>query len=156
RQLVGIAIAELTAEPHLFEGFADAAVDIAEAVDLQRFGKNVGDAVLGMQRAIGVLKHHLHLAAPGQAIGALKGVAIDGDAAGPARIEPGHAAANGRLARAGFADEAKSLAFLDIEADAVENLAAAGAGAEMQVEVPNGNQAHGWRSRSRAQSSCRF
>src|SRR5690606_24022432 len=77
RKLVRVAVAKAAAEADLLEHFVDTPVDIVEAVDLQRFGQDVGYAVLGMERAVGVLEDHLHLAAPGEAVGTGKGFAID-------------------------------------------------------------------------------
>ena len=50
-------------EPHLFQRGVDPLPDGVETVDFQRFGQGTPQRMVGVQRGIGILKHHLHVAA---------------------------------------------------------------------------------------------
>jgi hypothetical protein len=72
-----------------------------------------------MQRGIGVLKHHLNIAAQraGDLPSRLQRFAENLDRAVPLRIQAGNGPQHRRLAATGRSDQAESLALLDHEAD---------------------------------------
>ena len=83
----------------------------AAAMDAQRLGDQVADAAARIERGVGILEHHLHLVADGPQLRAgraarcprpSKRSSPDGDV-----VEADEAAAERRLAAAGFADQAQ-------------------------------------------------
>ncbi|MCY1312076.1 hypothetical protein D9M70_624620 [compost metagenome] len=74
-----------------------------------------------MQRAIGILEHHLHIAIE-RLVAAVshKNPVMDADLARCHRRKAGDRAKQGRLAGAGLADDADGLAGHDIDADVVQ------------------------------------
>ena len=84
---------------------------VADAVDRERLGQDAVDGVARMQRAVGVLEHHLDGAVEAPCRAAPAPVAPSTrDAAGPVGREAADRAQHGRLAGAGFADEPEALA----------------------------------------------
>ena len=74
----------------------------------------------GMERAVGVLEHHLQ---PARALGARRwpsGRAVDQDPPGPVVDQAGDGAQHRALARAALADQAEGAALGDVEADPVD------------------------------------
>ena len=59
----GIAEAELRTQPDLGERLRARGVAVGDAVDGQRLGEDRVDGVARVQRAVGILEHHLHAAA---------------------------------------------------------------------------------------------
>ncbi len=82
-KLVGIAIAERRTQPDLVERALDPAIRIVEPMDRHRFAQDAIDRVARMERAIGILKHHLNFFvkffAPARALH----FSFDGDTAAP-------------------------------------------------------------------------
>ena len=116
RELVRIAEAEAGAEADLVERALDARLGVADAVDRQRLGQHAVDRLARVQRAVGILEHHLHAAAEGLGAGRRQPSAaapVSRTSPGRARREPADRAQHGRLARARFADDAEALAGRD-------------------------------------------
>ena len=114
---------------------------LVEAMDGEGFGNDPPDAHAGIKRGVGVLEDHLDAAADlaeapaakrGEVDGAFgkgwnvgfiaRGAGVQPDVAscGPVQLEDG--AADGRFATARLADEAKSLAIMDGEGEAIDGL----------------------------------
>ena len=126
RELVREALDVLGREPDAVEQLLDAAVELlarGDAVELQRVADDLADALARVQRRVGVLEDHLHLAPqrPQLALAQL-GELGAAEAHRPRgrgeQLE--HRARQGRLAATRLADEADRLALLDAERDAVD------------------------------------
>ncbi len=112
------------------EKFADAAFYIALALDqvegADRFGDDGIDPQARIEAGVGILENHLDAAAQMLARLQLPGVAhrnaVDDNFARCRRQQADDHPGDGGLARAGFADQRESLAFGDIEGDAVDGL----------------------------------
>ena len=87
-----------------------------------------------VQRPVRILEHHLDLAAAREVDLVAERLAADLDAALPVRVQPGQAAQHRGLARTRFADEAEGFPLRYREADVVQHLVQAGAGAECKFE----------------------
>ena len=130
---------------------ADAVLDLPLALDqaegTDRLGDNGIDSEARVEARIGVLEHHLDTA-PQQLAGLrLSGIghrhAVDDHLAGARRQEPDDHARHRGLAGAGFADQRKGLALLDVEGDAVDRLEVLGMTAfEHAVEPRLGDVEH--------------
>ena len=127
-KLVGVAVHDGGIEPGLGEraGHRLAAVEVAQLALVQHeaLADDVDDREPRRQRAIGILEHHLHVAA--QRAHRREAKAFDrfaeiGDAA-LRRDQPQNGEAERRLARAGLADDADRLPLADHHADAVHRL----------------------------------
>ena len=94
----------------------------AEAVNIQRLAYDVLDRHARIERGVGILEHHLHLLAHMHDVLVRHGLAVEYDLARCGGVEPQYRAAGGRLAAAGFADEAQRLAPADVEGDIVDGL----------------------------------
>ena len=95
------------------------------------------DAVYGMawiQRAVGVLEHHLHQLEEGLVPLGPERLAVDGDAPTPMGIEPAKRAQHRGLARAGLADQSEVLALGDPERDLAHRVDRIAAAAENGVQ----------------------
>ncbi len=98
---------------------------VDQIVDLQRLGDDVADRHARVQRRVGVLEDHLHLAAHLAHLAAVQlgqVLAVEDDLAAGRLVELQDGAAGGGLAAAGLADQAEGLALLDVERDAVDGL----------------------------------
>ncbi len=110
----------------------------AEAMDGERFGHLVTDgeaAVEGTQR---ILIDHLHprpRLPPRRSLRLRHGRAVEGDGAGIGFFEAEDHAAEGRLARAGFADDAERLTRADMQADTVDGADGDGAAEDAATEL---------------------
>ena len=109
-ELVGVAEAEARVEADVGQRLQHAGVAAADAVDRERLGERRVDGALGVQRAVGVLEHHLHPAGEGAVAPARHRLAADADLAAGDRREAADRAQDRRLAGAGLADEAEGLA----------------------------------------------
>ena len=115
---------------------------------IKRLGERGADRVPRVQRAVGVLEHHLHVAAVGLARGLAHRLAADLDPAGPGVEQQPDALQDRGLARARLADEAEALARADREADVVEDLPRLVAEAEGDGQAVDRDVAHGFTSAS--------
>ena len=93
-------------------GFGD------DAVDAQRPRDDLADPHLRIERGVGILEDHLHVAAgPAHLVGALPHQirAAEDDLAAGRSVELQDGAAGRGLAAAALADEAQRLALVDVE-----------------------------------------
>jgi hypothetical protein len=91
----------------------------------ERLGDDARHGLARVERAVGVLEHHLEIAPRGAQLGLGQRMQIatfEAHAARGGRVERHHEARDGRLARARFTDDAHALAGLHLEAHAVERL----------------------------------
>ena len=98
---------------------------LGDAVDLDRLADDVADGHARVEAADRVLEDDLHVPAePAQLLAAVgeEVLALVADLAAGGGDQAEDRAADGRLAAAGFADEAERLARRDVEADAVDGL----------------------------------
>ena len=98
---------------------------VAHAVDRQRRADDLPNPLPRVERGIGVLEDDLQLAPHGAhaAAGERRDVLpVEDDAAVSQREEADEGAAEGRLAAAGFPDQAKCLALLNLEGDVVDSM----------------------------------
>ena len=58
-----IALRQRRIEPDMAKALIDAVVNAVAAQQLQRLRQGAAQAVARMQRGVGILKHHLHVAA---------------------------------------------------------------------------------------------
>jgi len=96
-----------------------------KAVDLERFGDDVEDRLLGVDRVVGVLEDDLCLLAvlPQRLLAeALDGQLLVVDVAPRRVLETQHGAAGRRLAAARLADQGEDLALAHVERDVVDGL----------------------------------
>ena len=113
-------------QPDDLEQLADAlrcALPAEQTVRTQRLADDPADAVARVQRRERILEHHLH--PPPQrtqlALAELRDVLpVEQDASGGRLVQPQDRPPDGRLAAAGFADEPKRLAALDLERHVVD------------------------------------
>ena len=105
----------------------------ADAVHEQRLAHDLADRHARIERGVGVLEDRLHVAAEAEQFG-LRGVrhvrAFEEHAARGRLFQPHDGAAERRLPAAGFAHKAERLAFLHVEADAVDRAHVADLGRE--------------------------
>src|SRR5665647_998031 len=130
-ELVRVAVQVLGGRPQagLVDRLDDAlfflALARADVVDLERFGDDVEDCLLGIDRVVGVLEDDLRLLAvlaQGLLAELLHRQALVEDVAARGIFEAEHGAPRGRLAAARLADEGEDLALFDLEADVVDGL----------------------------------
>ena len=89
----------------------------------ERLGQGPPDAEARIERVVRVLEDELRLLAEAQGAGAVEPrevLALEGDPAGRRRRELQQQARDGRLAAAGFPDEARALAALEAKIDAID------------------------------------
>src|SRR3546814_5119918 len=86
-ELVRVAEAEGGSEADLAQHLLDAAVRVVEPVDRQRLHEDAVDRMARVQRAIGVLDHHLHKLVEGLVAARHLLATGDDDPAGPVGIE---------------------------------------------------------------------
>ncbi|SAJ34076.1 Uncharacterised protein [Enterobacter cloacae] len=107
---------------HLLDLFA-AFLARERGVDQQRLGQLVADLLSRIERGVGVLEDHLHVAAQLPALvlaGALDLLPGDFQRAGGGFLDQGQGARQGRLAAAGLADHGEGLAGFQFERYAVQ------------------------------------
>ena len=107
RELVREAEARGAGQRHLVQRAGDARLGPADAVHQQRLGQDAVHGLARVQRAVGVLEHHLHRAVKGAVAPAAQRAAVEQHVARPAlalaaRHQPGQGAQHGGLARAAF------------------------------------------------------
>jgi hypothetical protein len=102
--VVGIAEAVLGAHPDLFQCRAHPPVGIAQRVYGDRRAQYLVDGLIGMQRAVGILEHHLHHLAHRPGAPCAHRLPGQRDAALGVRDQPGDGAQHRRLAGSGLAD----------------------------------------------------
>ena len=148
-ELVGVAVVVLGVEAHDLQQLLDAREHLVlrdDLVHLEGRTHDRADRVTRVQRGVGVLEDHLHVAA--QRLHLLVGelgqvVALEHHRAAGRLVEPGDQATGRRLAAAGLADQAQRAALGHLEGDAVHGLHVAdgaaydarGAHREVHLEV---------------------
>ena len=108
----------------------------AQPVHPDRFGNQIADRLARVERGIGVLEHHLHLAAQLAQlvmVGAGDILAFEPHLARRRLGQPQDRATGRGLATAALADQAEGFATADIEADAVDRLDGFRAGSQKQA-----------------------
>ncbi len=93
-------------------------------MNFEGFGENGADAEARIEGVVGVLKNHLNLFSVGAEVGTSEGtddLALVGNGAGSGIDEADDGAAEGRLARTAFADEAEGATLFDGEGNIVES-----------------------------------
>src|SRR3546814_3040496 len=106
-ELVRVAEAEGGSEADLAQHLIDAAVRVVEPVDRQRLHEDAVDRMARVQRAIGVLEHHLHQLVEGLVAARPLLATGDDDPAGPGGIEAAQRGQHGGLARTRSTDQAR-------------------------------------------------
>jgi hypothetical protein len=113
-------------ESDVFEEVGDAVVEFGaagEAVDLDGFADDGGDAHAGVEGADGVLEDDLHLASEAEDFGGGGGedvLVLVEDLAGGGGDESEDGSSDGGFAAAGFADESEGFARGEVEGDAID------------------------------------
>ncbi|MNM10703.1 hypothetical protein D3C81_208360 [compost metagenome] len=126
REHVRVALVVLGAQADLLHHLLHfvAALGLAQrGVDQQRFGQLVTDLLPWVERGVGALEHHLHVAAQLLALalaGAFHFGAGNLQRAGRRLFDQGQGAGQGRLAAAGLADHGQGLAGLQFERHAIQ------------------------------------
>jgi hypothetical protein len=121
---VGIALGRRGRQPDQLEQLGDARGGFArrpQIVEADRLGEGLADGQARIERAVGILEHHLDAAVIAPPRGAFEGqhvLAVELDAAAFRLVEAHEAAGERRLAAAGFADDAEGLASPHLEAHA--------------------------------------
>ncbi len=93
-------------------------------MNFKRFGEDGADAEARIEGVVGVLKNHLNLFSVGAEVGTSEGaddMTLVGNGAGSGIDEADDGAAEGRLARTAFADEAEGATLFDGEGNIVES-----------------------------------
>ena len=123
---MGIAFGGIAREPHQLEQFGDPPADglaLAQAVKGDGLAQGLPHGQARVERAVGILEHHLDPPVIGAAFRALEVQHVEPgivDAAGIGLVQAHQAAGQGRFPAARFADDAQGLAALHPKADAVE------------------------------------
>ena len=118
-ELVRIAVVVLGVEPDPLEQLLDARFSTSprrDAVEPQRVADDLADALARVQRRVGVLEDHLHLAAQRLQLAALQAddlLAVEAHRARRRLEQLQDRAAQGGLAAARLADQAQRLALVD-------------------------------------------
>jgi hypothetical protein len=102
-------------------------------VRLGREGQRLDDGKPGIERGVGVLEHHLHLAAQlvdGDAVRLVDRIAVEHHGAAVGLQQPDQEPRHRRLAAARFAHHAQGLAFGDRQAEIVDRTYHLGGAAE--------------------------
>src|SRR5690606_6048995 len=126
RQLVRVAVGKLRRQRDAIEHRKGAGTALGPGAltrDVERFHHALQDGHARIKRRVRVLRDDLVLAAMSVELAARQGERVDvvmQDGAAARGEQADHRAAEGRLARTGLADDAKDLALLDIEADALD------------------------------------
>src|SRR5882757_8054566 len=115
-----IAVEELAAEPDIVEHALDAPAAIVHLLDRQPLHQDALDGLARMERAVGILEHHLDDAVGAPRPPLLRLAAADQQPSRPFAVEPGEHPQHGRLARSRFADDAEGLAVADREGDPLD------------------------------------
>ena len=127
RQLVGVTEPKTSAQAHLVKRPLNAGLGIVHLVDGQRFGQDAVHRLARVQRAIRVLKHHLHQAAKrfaaglGQRRRSTRTVTRTGSFAQQLHAASGQwreatdGAQHGRFSRARLTHQTKATTGLDLE-----------------------------------------
>ena len=127
-ELVREAVGVIGLEAHLLERIhhdVQPFLAAADVVDVQPFHDRLPDGQAGIQRSVGILEDDLHVAAQGFELGSVEledVAAVEVGGPGGRIDQPQHGAPDGRLAAAGFADQAERLALLDAETHIVNGL----------------------------------
>ena len=113
-----------------------------DAMDTDALGHRLVHGVPGIERAGGILKDHLRLAAqaPEGAPAVVGKASVEPDRSRRDRFEAEHGAQQRRLAAAGLTDEGNDFAALDFEADAVDGADWAMPAGERDVDVVDDEQ----------------
>ena len=125
---MGKAVEVIVLQAHEIHQLAQPRFDLrpaALAMHPHRFGNQIAHPPARIQRGIGILEHHLHLAPKGSKLpqAELRYVlAVEKDLARGDLIEPHEAAPERRFAAARFSDEAKGLARVDLERDTIDGI----------------------------------
>ena len=96
---------------------------VAAAVDDERLFEDGADGFARVERAVGVLEHHLDAEAQAAALGGAGGFGlspVEQEDAVAGRFEQGRHAGEGGFAAAGFADDGQRLGLAELERDAVD------------------------------------
>ena len=115
-ELVDVLLGILGAEPDILQRLGHRRAPRGAArrrvEEVEGLGHQPRHAVAGVEAAIGVLEHRLHLGAQAarHPLAGRHRLALDPDAAALHRLEPEDGAAEGRLAAAALADEPEALA----------------------------------------------
>ena len=120
RELVGVRGLQADA---LQQGLDPAATFRARGLGVDQvegLGDQVGHLPARVEAAVGVLEHHLHVAARGGGGVGAEGTADEGDLAGLDALEPQDGAGEGGFPAAALADQADVLAGADGQVDAVD------------------------------------
>ncbi|MHC3926357.1 hypothetical protein ACMZ4W_01459 [Brevundimonas naejangsanensis] len=114
-------------QAHAVQHFIDPAAGLGGAgagvQQVEVLGHQIADLPARIEAAVGVLKHHLDVAADGLQGGAARGgdvAALDPDAARLRRLQREDGAQQGGLAAAAFADQTDAFTGLDRQADLID------------------------------------
>ena len=119
-------------EADLVERALDPLLRVGDGVDSERLGEDAVDRLPRMQRAVRILKHHLHPFADGSKLGVRRRsnvLPIEDDAACGHVVDAQDAASQSGLAASGLADKGQRLSAAHVEGDVrhrVDALAPAG------------------------------
>jgi hypothetical protein len=117
-------------------------------VDDERLGDDLADRQARVERRVGILEHHLDLAAQathGLVVERRQVAAVHRDGAGRGVLEPQQQAGQRRFATTGLAHERQAAAGLQLEVDAVDGLQGddrselLAADAEVLLQLGNGD-----------------
>ena len=134
-KLVRIAIAKRPAKPNFIQQGVNAPLPIFYAVNVQRLFQNIADGVTRMQRAVRILKYHLHPAAAFLADTFFQPLAVNRQLALPVGKQPGKAFQHRGFARTGLPHQAVNLAVPHADIHIVQHLITLLALAKRQVKV---------------------
>ncbi|MCY1244514.1 hypothetical protein D9M72_575930 [compost metagenome] len=129
---------EFPVEPDGRHYLFDAGAAIADAVNRQRFAERGVDGLARMQRAVGVLEHHLTLTGEGTVDAMAARLAENVDLTGPLRRQACDRLQHGRLAGATFTNEGEAFAIGNLEVDVVRDMRFA----VEDIEVLEGKRRH--------------
>ena len=113
---------------------------ILEPVDRQRFRQHPVDGVARVDRAVGVLKHHLHLTVERRITGSLQGFATDTHGPARGRGQTANRAQHGRFSRPALADQTETLVLRHVETDTAHGLHPLTAGPEGDSQIADFNK----------------
>lgn len=145
-EFVGVAVGEASGEADLFEEFQDAGrglVGGGAPVQTQRTAEGRADRAARVEGAQRVLGHELEASAlfAGAALGGGgETYSVEGDGTAGGAVESDDGADQGRLARAGGSDDARTGAGGHGEADVVKDGGAAAASSEGRVQTGDGER----------------
>ncbi len=133
-----VAEAEAAVEADFGQRVLHAGVAVGQAVDRQSFRQHGVDRLARMQRAVGVLEHHLAVACEGPVGRVAARLAQNLDGTGPVGGEAADSLEDGGFAGAGFADKREALAFRHVEGRDVDD----GGAVVGDGEVAEGKRSH--------------